>query len=250
MKKSALTFDVDWAPDWCVEMCMELCRQYQFPATYFITHPSNLIDELGSDPLFEVGIHPNFLSSSTHGSKFDEVMEYCLRLAPNARAMRTHSLVQSSVLYAEICDSYPNIEIDVSLLLPLHPGLQPTELHLGESKRRLIRIPYFWEDDIVALDPNWEWNLPAPPSTGLRVFDFHPTFIALNIDTLDGYDALKGELSGRPLFEATRSQFSRHENFGLGARTFFEALLADESKEEFCTISKLGQLYKMKLEDK
>jgi hypothetical protein len=243
MRRSVLTFDIDWAPDWCIELCVDICRAYELPATFFATHPTDIISDLQADSLFEVGIHPNFLPGSSHGSHVGEIMDYCMDLVPDAQSMRTHSLMQSSLIFAVIADKYPEIKSDVSLLLPLHDWLTPTVLYLGESNRPLIRVPYFWEDDVFAVRPDWDWLGKPPQSNGLRVFDFHPVFVALNIATLTGYKGLKAEIAPRPLFEATQEAFEPFINPGRGARTFLEAMVSAESKEDFCTISDLSALF-------
>ena len=213
MSISAITFDVDWAPEWAIEQCIELCRTYSVPATFFVTHPSPALQAIATDPLFELGIHPNFLPGSSHGSDFTQVLDCCLELVPSARSMRTHALVQSSRLFALVCDHYAKIETDVSLFLPNHPGLQPTELYLGDTQRSIVRLPYFWEDDVCAEWPGWSWSQAVPQSDGLRIFDFHPAYIALNMKRMQNYRQLKHVLGSRRLYEFQSGRFcSLHES--------------------------------------
>jgi hypothetical protein len=237
---AAITFDVDWAPDWAIERCIEMCRSYSVPATFFVTHPSPALQAIASDPLFELGIHPNFLPNSSHGSGMKEVLDHCLELVPFARSMRTHALVQSSLLFMVICDDYPSIETDVSLFLPNHRSLQPTELYLGYKGRRLVRLPYFWEDDVCAEWPHWSWESLAPASDGLRIFDFHPAYIALNTARMQGYRELKQALGSRRLYEVGPSDFAPYVNPGQGARTFLERLLQSVQPGEFKLISEIS----------
>lgn len=221
--RSAVTFDIDWAPDWCVQLCRDLCAEAGAPATFFATHPSPFLEELKADKRFEVGIHPNFMDGSSHGRTPDEVIEYCQRLVPNARIMRTHGLVQSTQILHMVMNRAPGIECDASLFLPFHDNLAATRLWLG-APRSLKRLPYFWEDDVAALTPGWKWDSPVPESSGLRIFDFHPIHVALNMSDMGQYQELKTSL-GRPLSTATPEELDRLRNLGLGAQTFLKTVL-------------------------
>ena len=247
LDRAALTFDLDWAPDWCISLCVEICSKYGVPATFFVTHDTPLLQILRTNPLFELGIHPNFLPGSSHGSSHREVVEFCVQLIPEAHAMRTHALVQSSHIFAMVADFFPQIDTDVSLLLPFHvPGLQPTDIYFGKSKRRITRLPYFWEDDDFAETPGRDWasRPPSASDPGLRIFDFHPVYVALNMASMQGYQLVKSELGARPLFSATPEEFRPHINEGLGCRKFLEALLMQSDLKRFCKISDITTEYR------
>jgi hypothetical protein len=241
MDAIAVTFDVDWAPDWAIDECRSLCEQYGRPATFFVTHESDLLRSLVADKTVEVGLHPNFLPKSTHGSETRSVLDHCLKLVPDARCMRTHSLVQSSPIFATILEHYPQIETDVSLFLPLHPGLQPIDLYL--NGKRLTRLPYFWEDDVFAEWPNWEWEPIQPNSIpGLMIYDFHPLLVALNVRDLSPYRRLRQVANGKPYHTLLRSDVAPHRHLGPGARTFLEKLLATDGN--FCTVSEIASAHR------
>lgn len=145
-----VTFDIDWAPDWAIGLCHELCRSAGVPATFYATHQCDALDALLADPMIEVGVHPNFLAGSSHGEDTLSVLDHCRKLVPDAASMRTHGLHQSTLMFSAVMDHCPSIIADASLFLPGHPYLQPTLLHLGRS-RPLVRLPYWWEDDIAAV---------------------------------------------------------------------------------------------------
>lgn len=235
----AITFDVDWAPDWAVDRCRDICERYEAKATFFVTHESRAVTALRSHPVFELGIHPNFLTGSTHGDTPAEVMDYCLALVPDARSMRTHSLVQSSPLFAFIAENYPQIDTDVSLLLPGHPNLQPVDLYYGRSQRRITRCPYYWEDDEYAVRPRATWRSGPDPGRGLRIYAFHPSLVCLNLNTLHNYWCLKAALEGRPLSEASEEDFEPYASEGEGARTFLESLIRTTGPSAFSLISEI-----------
>lgn len=233
----ALTFDIDWAPDWCISLCARMCEDAGAPATFFVTHASPAVGNLLRNPLFEVGIHPNFLAGSSHGTTMRAVLDHCLTLAPSASAMRTHGLFQSSELFALICDHYPAIETDVSLLLPFLTNLAPTDLYMGVSGRRLTRLPYSWEDDVAATWPGWRWEAEPVTAPGLAIFGFHPIHVALNSRTLGPYGNLKRKLGPMPLQGATEAAVEQFVESGEGTRRFLERLLGGAACPRLFTVT-------------
>lgn len=240
MTQNAITFDIDWAPDWAIAACADACARRSIPATFFLTHDSPIVRSLQTEKLFECGIHPNFLPNSSQGKTPADVLAYCLDIVPNARSMRTHSLVQSSPLFVELTRLAPQIEVDVSLYLHLHPGLQPVRWQFDRQASPVWRLPYFWEDDFAAADPGWDWAGPPPQSAGLRIFDFHPILIALNAARLDCYSDLKRSIGGGRLASVSEADVSRFRNAGAGAKTFLERLL--DGVVKFARVSDLAPL--------
>ncbi len=240
----SLTFDIDWAPDWCIALCARMCAEAGAPATFFATHASPALDDLLRNPLFEIGIHPNFLAGSSHGATPRAVLDHCLTLVPAASAMRSHGLFQSSELFALICDHYPTIETDVSLLLPFHQNLAPTDLYMGASGRRLTRLPCCWEDDIAANWPGWHWDSDPITSPGLMIFTLHPIHVALNTTTLERYNALKSALAGKPLARASQAAIGAFADQRRGTRDFLTRLLAQTDRRRFRTISEITRAHR------
>jgi hypothetical protein len=244
LSATALTFDIDWAPDWTILECAAICERHGVPATFFVTHASAALDVLRRKSLFELGIHPNFLPGSTHGGSHEEVLDHCMALVPEARAMRTHALVQSSPILSLVVERHPRIEVDVSLFLPRHPDLQPVELPLKRGGGPFLRLPFYWEDDVEAARPCPDWAGEPPPSRGLRIFDFHPALICLNAASNAPYLDLKAALRGRNLQEATREEFALHAHAGQGAGSFLERLIQRVGPGEFRKISQIVEACK------
>jgi hypothetical protein len=162
-------------------------------ATWFVTHASPAIEVIRQrSDLFELGIHPNCLPGSTHGNNEDEVLRHVKELVPDATSMRTHGLYQTSHFLRKATLDY-GISVDVSLFLPKTPNLVGHRLNWGGAE--LWRIPYFWEDDAEMFedDPFWWISDPKLNVNGLKVFNFHPTYICLNINNFSVYEKLKNE---------------------------------------------------------
>ena len=187
----ALTLDVDWAPDFMIDFAAEILVEQGVRATWFITHKSPALQRLRAQPdLFELGIHPNFFPGSTHGNSTSAVLRHCLDLVPEAVSLRTHGLLQSTPLLAQIMRE-TNIETDASLYLPRAATVRPIDYQWG--KKSILRVPHFWEDDfeMERTAPCWRLAPLLAETAGLRVFDFHPIHIYLNSSTTDAYRRLK-----------------------------------------------------------
>ena len=221
MKRVLLTIDVDWAPDDAIDFTAEILVRRGVKATWFLTHASPAVERLRARPdLFELGIHPNFLPGSSHGATHEEVLDFCMKLVPDARSMRTHALVQSTPIYDLVLKRTP-VRCDLSLLLPYAPRLDPVEYQWKGTT--LLRLPYHWEDDVEQLRDRPSWDLaPALEGDGLRIFDFHPIHVFLNSADMAPYEALKAAV--RPMSNATKDQMERFVNRGGGSQTVFTAL--------------------------
>lgn len=198
--KTALTVDIDWASDAVIEYTAAILVEHQIKTTWFITHDSPAVRKLFEcKSLFEIGIHPNFLPDSTQGKTVEEVIDYLLNIHPEAQIMRTHSLYQSSLMFASILEKYPQIRLDVSLFLPHEKNVLVHKLHINPDfkERYIYRIPYIWEDDIEMLlpDSDFKFDINNFLGDGLKIFDFHPIHIALNTRNLTNYEKFKKSCS-------------------------------------------------------
>ena len=236
----AITFDIDWAPDWAIELCADMCRRRGVPATFFATHASPLLGDLARDKLFELGIHPNFLKDSSHGSSFAEVLDSSLAMVPDAQSMRTHDLFCCSSLLNLIADRYPQIRTDSSIFLPGQTSCRPVLAYHGHLARALVRIPFCFADNVAARTPGWSWANEPALDGDLLVFDFHPALVALNLGMPGAYQRLKEAMGKRPLQTASQAEFAPFEHAGSGARSYLELLLARVSPAECATISALA----------
>ena len=223
MNDVVLTIDTDWAPDCAIDFMAEQLIARQVRATWFVTHMSPAIARLKQYPkLFELGIHPNFLPGSTHGDTPEAVLRHCMTLVPEASSMRTHLLVQSTLLLRQVLEQSP-ITTDVSLLLPNMPYIRPVEF--SWRRRTLVRIPYFWADDIEMerSAPCWHLAPLLAVDKGLKVLAFHPIHIYLNAATVQPYQALKDRVP--KLSEATPDILKAYVHTGDGVCVLFRELI-------------------------
>ena len=166
-KRFVLTFDIDWAPDYAI------LKVWPW-RVLGIKPPSLLYDQEIINRGHNLGSHPNFLEGSSHGSSVEEIVNKCFTYAPNAWCMRTHCLVQSTPLLHKIFSNFPQLKLDVSLLMHRSPFAHKVTWNFyGTSFDRLL---YNWEDD--AQFSSYEDNtIPELFFGELTVFDFHPITI-------------------------------------------------------------------------
>ncbi|MCC6528324.1 MAG: hypothetical protein IT373_37110 [Polyangiaceae bacterium] len=219
----ALTLDVDWAPDFAIDLAAQTLREHQVRATWFVTHRSPAVERLAAEQdLFELGIHPNFLPGSSHGSTPEAVLDACMAMVPEARSMRTHGLVQSTGIFDLVMARTP-IRADVSLLLPRARHLTPHAWRRGG--RSLTRLPYFWADDVEMESARPSWDVaPLLEAPGLKIFAFHPIHVALNSADFGPYERLKCEVES--LRGATARHVEARAHHGPGTRSAFTEVVA------------------------
>lgn len=236
--KPAITLDIDWAPDFVIDFCANLLAKAGVRATWFVTHDSPAVRRLRDHAqLFEIGIHPNFLPGTSHGSNQSQILANCMEFAPEAKVIRTHGLFQTSNLLEQIVDETP-IEVDVSLFLPHAQGLAPVEYH-WEGGKRLTRLPYVWEDDFEMVRPGsvWDLGLMIDRGNGLMIFDFHPIHVYLNSLNLGPYRALR--TLGR-IADLAKSQVDAAVRPGLGARYALQSAIERMQGEDVQSLSEIA----------
>ena len=239
-----ITLDVDWASDEVIDYVSDVLLRKGVRATWFITHDSPAIRKLTDHPeLFELGLHPNFHADSSQGHNTSQVMEYLRKILPHSGLVRTHGLIQSTRLLAELVECY-GVEVDLSLCLYDTPLITPHELWFTKGGKSLLRIPYFWEDsyELNAPEPCWSFHAKRYHCRGLKIFNFHPIHIILNSKDDGAYSAIKnkGELQN-----LTLTDIEPYINKGTGTQTLFMDIVDHISKQgEQPTINDIAKSWK------
>ena len=225
-KRYALTFDIDWAPDFVILHCLELLDDARCKATFFATHSTPLNQEIVNRG-HNLGIHPNFLPNSSQGSSVQEIISECLSYAPDAWCMRTHALVQSSPLLHEIFSKFPQLKLDVSLLM--HRSAFSHKVQWDFDGVTFDRLLYNWEDD-AQFSSYKKDNLPDLFFGELTVFDFHPIHVFLNSTDGSEYRNLKLEQRKLPLSSLDKQVVEKHVNPNLGTQSYLKEVLSSNNR--------------------
>jgi len=212
-----MTFDVDWAHDEILADTMQLVAGAGAAATWFITHDTQLLRDMRSQPAWELGIHPNFNTllqgSASSGATADKILEDLMRLILEAVSVRSHSMTQSSPLLDAFARA--GLTHDVNHFVPSGSRIQVKPWLLWNG---MVRVPYIWEDDVhcayqTSQQPELEPSaIAADSSSGLKVFDFHPIHVFLNTESLDRYERT------RPIHRDP-SELIKHRFDGYGTRS-------------------------------
>jgi ubiquinone/menaquinone biosynthesis C-methylase UbiE len=212
-----LTSDLDWASDFAVSDLLQLVGSYGITPTVFATHASCAIRESHANGAIELGIHPNFLPGSTHGSDYLAVIDHLTDTFPEAQSFRSHCFVDGTHITREMVRR--GFRYDSNVCLYLQPDLAPLNHESG-----LVRFPVFWEDDTHWRNSEGDWTLerylPALLSPGLKILNVHPFNVASNIPDQDYYARVHDHITtlGPQTIEEVRYE-------GKGTRTFLISLL-------------------------
>lgn len=180
------TSDIDWAPEEVIADTIQLFNEYNVKCTFFCTHYSSVIDSIKKDKNFELGIHPNFLPLMNHKQgTIQEAIEKVLEIVPEAKGVRSHSLVQSTPLY-QIFKDY-GLEYEANTNLPYKNEIEPYKLWNG-----LLKVMHNFEDDI-----HFMYGYPFSDTkinnyqNKLNIFCIHPIHVFLNTDVENTYNNAK-----------------------------------------------------------
>jgi SAM-dependent methyltransferase len=231
-----MTGDQDWASDAVIADFVDLCAGYGIRPTLFATNKSRLIDELESSGKIDLGLHPNFLPGSTHGSDSDSVIRHMTQMYPRARTFRSHHFVDGSGISRAFYEQ--GIRYDSNLCLDLQPNIVPLR-HLSG----ITRFPVFWNDYVHMTNRGDDWDLerymPAILSPGLKVFNFHPIHVAANVPNNAYYQTIRTRTGSLSAVEIEKARYQ-----GPGVRTFLIALL-EHLKAKGLQCYSLAQLHEM-----
>jgi hypothetical protein len=173
----AFTADQDWAPEWAIEVFLEELRRFRIPLHIFRTNPSPALDHAVKAGEVEQGWHPNFLPGSSHGASIAEVVRYCERCFPGASTVRSHCFAEDTFSWRELRSA--GIVADSQLGTLFQGYLLPVVHWTG-----IIRLPVYFEDDtffdMQESDLNLETIVPTLFTPGLKILNFHPTFVGCN----------------------------------------------------------------------
>lgn len=213
-----LTSDQDWAPEWAITRFLDRVSKWKQPLHLFRTNESPGLDQAVADGTAEQGWHPNFMPGSSHGSTVDEVVEYCQKTFPGARTARAHCFAEDSFRMRALAKA--GIIADSQNPTPCLGYLMPMVHPAG-----ILRLPVYFEDDVafgtadatLTVDV-FRKSLFTP---GLKILNFHPTFVACNTPSQAHYDSVRARIFG------TQELADGVVWSGHGTADMFDALLSE-----------------------
>ena len=228
-----VTMDMDWANDGVLQDTVSLAEKLEIPVTMFVTHDTPMLAELRAHPLFDLGIHPNFLPQLNGQTEktYLNTLEEMHALVPEARLIRCHALVDATPVL--VSARQLGFEADLNLFIPLSSGisLKPYTHFSG-----IRRLPFFYEDDAWALEQDHPTPEQHVAADGLKIFNFHPIHLYLNTETMDRYGRAKAFYHD---FDRLAPFINRGE--GFGARDFL-LRIAELGRGNGIRFGRIGEL--------
>jgi len=133
------------------------------------------------------------MPGSSHGSNVDDVVSYCQRTFPGARTARCHCFAEDS--YRTRALARAGIVADSQNPTPCQGYLLPMFHFTG-----ILRLPVYFEDDVAfsATDSSFtiETFRKSLFTPGLKILNFHPTFVACNTPSQAHYDSVRENIFG------------------------------------------------------
>lgn len=217
-----ITVDVDWASEDALKYCLDILEEYSLKATFFLTHPSEILFRKIEKGYIDAGIHPNFMEGSSQGSNFIEVIEYCSELLPNAKCFRCHRYFDvndiNELLYERGFRYDSNL---CTFLCKVEPFIH---------RSGLIRFPIYFEDGAYLLhnqdmnSQNVIYKLFYSP--GLMIINIHPMHLVMNSPTFYYSRNIKDKLSRLEWNSLKSSDFEKISYDGLGMRDYILELFS------------------------
>lgn len=188
-----MTSDQDWAPSWASSMMLDVVAEEKIPLHSFRTNPCEVQDGAARAGAITQGWHPNFLSGSSHGGTTAEVIDYCRAHFPNATTLRSHTFHENTWIWKELASA--GIIADSQVATLYQPEIHPILHWTG-----IVRFPVFFEDDVFFEHESKHLAFSVIErflfSPGLKIFNFHPTFVACNIPSRDVYESTRKSIFG------------------------------------------------------
>lgn len=241
-KEIFLTFDIDWARDEVIEYTLDLLEKAQVAATIFVTHESPTLKRMRNNSLLEIAVHPNFVPLEHADYNVEDFLSWAREkikwyknLVPEATSIRSHGLMQSS----RLMDLFKEMGYirESNLLITLSSGMTLLPFYHWNG---LVRVPYFWEDDIHCVEISRgtykDWKIePFVYNNSIKIFDFHPIHLFLNSDSMERYE------KARPFFKDGNELYNFVDNKCIGDRNFLLNLIKF-GKEEGYKFKRLDEI--------
>lgn len=231
------TSDIDWCTDVAWQTIHKTYVSHNIRPTYFLTHDSPFLSTLKNENSCDFGIHPNFVSGSSHGSSTQEIIKTVLDISGPTQLCRTHRYIDGNDW------SYPlyenGIRIDVTGCTRQEYGIRPLMMNSG-----IIKVFTFWEDGSYSeYAKDWSLNtlknkLRTP---GIKVFNTHPTNFAFNVQDRKFYQYLKENFKNKGWINATQDEIQDLEQQGNGPKTLLPEVLRYIHDQKF-TVMTLNEI--------
>lgn len=205
--------DIDWASEDVMTAYFNIVNPLEIKPTLFVTHESDVIESNFQSGKIERGIHPNFLSNSSHGDSFKEIIETVRQFAPESYGFRSHRLFDVTDITHMLKNDYGYKYVS-NLGTVLQTNIKPI---LHESG--LVHIPIFFEDGTHLynqLDLNFKKYTDLFTTPGIKIISFHPMNFVFNSPNMTFMRQIKDSLSREEYNNISTATIEKLRNNGVG----------------------------------
>lgn len=234
-----ITVDIDWASEYAIEKTIEFFNDINIPITLFVTHKSKVIESHKRNKLIDLGIHPNFIVDSSQGNTIDEIVDYCMNIVPDAKAVRCHRWYSSNDIYDKLIKEGIRYESNNCALLD---DVKPFIHRSG-----LLSLPVYFEDGAyIQHGGNFDFQSISEKyfdKPGLKIIDIHPMHLMLNTPNFKYTRNIKDTLSRHEWNDLGKDQIEKLRYNGPGIYNFIMEMM-DFMINKNINISTLEDIYK------
>lgn len=233
------TSDIDWASEDVLQEYFSIINPLNIKPTLFVTNQSEVIESNFSIGKIERGIHPNFMNGSSHGNSFKEIVETCIKFAPEAYGFRSHRAFEVTDVTHLLKNEYGYKYVSHQITI-LQPHIRPI---LHESG--LINFPVFFEDGTHLynqLDFDFRNYLDLFRLPGIKIISFHPMNFVFNSPSLSFMRSIKDSLTREEYHNISAETISKLKNNKIGiGNTVLE--IVNYVKQNNYRIMSMNELY-------
>jgi len=233
MNDLIVTVDLDWAPEPAIEETLDFLEEQGVPITVFITHRSARI-ESRLDKI-EVGLHPFFDPTSSHGETISEVVKHVMGLPHNLPAFRCHRFA--------ICNSSRQALSEAGFLISSNVCTDLEIIPPFKDRFGLLEVPifledggYLWRKHPLKISPELTTSILGK---GTKVIIIHPMHFCLNTPNFSYMYDIKQSVTRHEWKNMTKNMLNNLRWNGCGIRDLLIEIIKLAPKKSF-----LGSLLK------
>lgn len=235
MNNLLVTVDIDWACESAIEDTLDFLMNQNIVPTVFVTHRSPRVEASLNE--IEVGLHPYFDPSSSHGSSIPEVVEHVMNLPHNLPAFRCHRFAH--------CNSSLQAMVEAGMLISSNVCTDLEIVPPFKDRFGLLEIPIFLEDGGYLwrkrpLEVN-QILREKMAGQGLKVMIIHPMHFAINTPDFDYMYKIKQLMSRKEWGGMTKKMVNDLRWKGRGIRDLVVELI--QMAPQITSISRALELH-------
>ncbi|WP_052046354.1 hypothetical protein [Candidatus Paracaedibacter symbiosus] len=219
MNKLFITVDLDWACEPAIEETLDFLKEQNITPTVFITHCSPRVEVAMKE--LEVGLHPFFDSTSSHGSTVSEVVKHILGLPHNLPAFRCHRF--------GVCNSSRQAMAEAGMVISSNVCTDLEVVPPFRDRFGLLEVPifledggYLWRNHSLKMTPVLRTRVLG---SGAKIVIIHPMHFALNTPHFSYMYDIKKTLNRMEWNNMTEQTLKKLRWKGRGIRDLITDLL-------------------------